>query len=96
MNMPIDDDDPQIPENSDAELAGQLLEVEPEAAPIRPDVTPIQWGAIIAVLVQTARAFGVWDASPEQEDALNAASALVGALVFGDAGLRGLRNLSPR
>jgi len=95
MNMDTETD-PPIPPNSDEALIDALVVVDPPVEPQRPNVTPIQYAAIIAVVIQFTRAFGIWDASAEQVDALTAASALLGALVFGDAGLRGLRNLGNR
>lgn len=70
------------------------VDVQPVAN--KPDVTKVQWAALIAVAVQFARAFGIWDASPEQEQALQDASLLLGGLVLGDAGLRIGRNLANR
>lgn len=64
--------------------------------PKRPDVTPIGYAAIVGVVIQFARAFGIWDASEEQADALLAACALLGTLAIGDTVLRGFRNLARR
>lgn len=58
----------------------------------RPDITPAQTTAIIAAGAQFLRAFGIYDVTPEQQDALNVASGLLLAVVLGDVGIRAARN----
>lgn len=58
----------------------------------RPDITPAQLTAIVAALTQCLRAFGIFDVTPEQQDALNVASGLLLAVVLGDVGIRAARN----
>lgn len=58
----------------------------------RPDLTPAQITALIAAAAQFLRAFGIYDISPEQQDALNVASGLLLAVVIGDVGIRAARN----
>jgi len=58
----------------------------------RPDITPAQTTAIIAAVAQFLRAFGIYDVSPEQQDALNVACGLLLAVVLGDVGIRAARN----
>lgn len=67
---------------------------------LRPDVTPAQAiGLLVSgvpVVANLARAFGVFDVSPAEEDALKQAltwgSVIAGALFVSDAGLRAARN----
>ena len=87
-----------VPGHSDTELAAALKEREEATVepPARPDVTPIQWTVLIGVVIQLTRAFGIWDPSQDQEEALNVATGAVVGLGFGDAVLRGFRNLAAR
>jgi hypothetical protein len=58
----------------------------------RPDITPAQVTAIVAAAAQFLRAFGIYDITPEQQEALNVASGLLLAVVIGDVGIRAARN----
>jgi len=66
----------------------------------RPDLTPAQLiGVLVAgvpVVANLLRAFGLFDATPEQEqalqDALSWGAVLAGLLFVSDAGLRAARN----
>lgn len=79
--------------HNDAELADALKDVEP---PARPDITPVGYTVIVGAVVQFARAFGIWDASAEQEEALNSACYMLVALGLGDVALRAARNIASR
>ena len=61
-----------------------------------PDVTPVQLVAIVPVLAALLRAFGVYDLSPEQQNALNDAVTFAIGLVGADAVIRFGRALSRR
>lgn len=54
----------------------------------RPDITPAQIVSGIPILSSLLAAFGVWNPTPEQQDALVATVGWAAALVLGDAGLR--------
>ena|SRR5829696_2732104 len=58
----------------------------------RPDITPAMLVAIIGALVQLLRAFGVYDVTPEQQEALNVATGLLATIVLGDTVNRVARN----
>jgi hypothetical protein len=61
---------------------------------VRPDITPAQIVSGVPVLATLLASFGVWDPTPEQQDALQAAVGWAAALVLGDAGLRVGRSLA--
>lgn len=58
----------------------------------RPDITPIQVLALIPIIANLLRAFGVFDLSKEQEDALRDTMEAAIGLVGADVLLRGFRN----
>ena len=60
----------------------------------RPDITAAQIVSAVPVLVGVLAAFGVWDPTQDQKDALEMAIAWAIALVFGDAGLRAARGFA--
>lgn len=68
----------------------------------RPDITPAMLGGFllggVPVLANLLRAFGVFDVSPEQEEALSQTIqwGVIGGLglIVGDAGLRAARNVT--
>ena len=59
---------------------------------IRPDITVAQILAGIPMLAALLAAFGLYDLSDQQEEALVLAVGWGAALIFGDAGLRAARN----
>jgi hypothetical protein len=72
-------------------------ELPPESAPPqRPNITPAQLVAAVPVVASLLSAFGVYDLSPEQQDALSDAVTYSIALVGGDAIIRFGRNLARR
>ena len=64
--------------------------------PKRPDITPAQIVAGIPIIASLLRAFGVYDLSKEEQDALSDATTRAMALVGADALIRVGRNLTTR
>lgn len=63
---------------------------------MRPDVTKVQIIALAQTVIGLLVAFGV-EMTPDQQDAILELVGQLGvALILGDAGLRGMRNLSDR
>jgi hypothetical protein len=60
----------------------------------RPDITPAQILSGIPVICALLASFGLWDPTPEQQNALEVAVGWAAALVLGDAGLRAARGFS--
>jgi hypothetical protein len=85
-----------VPANSDEELKEILAQESLNVPPKKPDVTPTMYVVVIGAITQFSRAFGIWDASPEQVDALNVACGMLVTIGLGDVLLRGFRNLSQR
>ena len=63
-------------------------------SPKRPDITPAQIIAGVPILASLLRAFGVYDLSKEEQDALSNATTWAMALIAGDAVIRFGRNLA--
>jgi hypothetical protein len=66
------------------------------ASPKRPDITPAQIVAGIPIIASLLRAFGVYDLSKEEQDALSDATTWAMALVGADALIRVGRNLAAK
>jgi len=62
----------------------------------RPDITPAQLVSLVPLLASLLHAFGLYDLSQEQQDALGDAVEWAMALVGGDAIIRFGRNLAER
>jgi len=65
-------------------------------SPKRPDITRAQIIAGIPILASLLRAFGVYDLSKEEQDALSDATTWAMALIAGDAVIRFGRNLAAK
>jgi len=65
-------------------------------SPKRPDLTPAQMIAGIPIIASLLRAFGVYDLSREEQDALSDATTWAMALLGADAAIRFGRNLTGR
>lgn len=66
------------------------------STPKRPDITPAQLVAGVPVLATLLQAFGIFDLSPEQRQALSDAITYSIGLVGADAIIRFGRNLAAR
>jgi len=75
----------------------EAVVVEPEPLAVkRPDITPAQIIGLVPVVASLLKAFGVYDLSPEQQQALQDAVTAGLALIGADAVIRVGRSLSAR